>query len=256
MKINCYEQVVNCHVETILKAAKNFYIKNKNQACIENTFGYFTNHIVSGLNKKRLSLVLSFLLSLKKNKDSSLKVLDVACGSGLISRAVSELGIPTLGIDSNLDEILLAKDFSKFLPTETYLEFLTVDIINDTNWEIKVEEKLEGKPDVIMLCYALHHFKDVENFLKKIAKWLEKGRYLLINEENPISPLFRLKHLVRTYRQRDTYLENHKSFYFWKKILKKNDFKIIKRGGVDPIPYLGNFLPDLSWSIVFLAEKI
>ncbi len=117
MNINCYKQITEQYIEKTLEIAKEFYLKNKNLDGIENTFGYFTNHIVAGLNKKRLCIILSLLLylrDLQKDVKTSIKILDIACGSGLISRTVAGLGFPTIGIDLNSNEIALAKDFLKF----------------------------------------------------------------------------------------------------------------------------------------------
>ena len=122
--------------------------------------------------------------------------------------------------------------------------------MNETKWQIMIKERFRGKPDVIMLSYTLHHLSGVENFIKKISSWINKEKYLLINEENPLSPLFRLKHIIRSFLQKDTDSEEHKTYSQWKKIIT-NDFKVLKPIGVDPIPLIGYFLPKFSWSYVF-----
>ena len=107
-----------------------------------------------------------------------------------------------------------------------------------------------------MFCYALHHLPYVEKFIIKMSKWLDSGKYLLINEENPLSPLFLLKHFTRSILQRDTASENHKSYYQWRKIISLNGFKVFKPTGIDPVQLIGDYFPNLSWSYVFLAQKI
>jgi hypothetical protein len=126
----------------------------------------------------------------------------------------------------------------------------------DSGWEASVTQVLGGKPDVITLAYALHHLPGVESFVARLTRWLDPGAMLLVNEENPRSPLFRLKHVVRTFLQHDTEEEWHRSFPEWRAMLERNGFSVPARPvGVDLLPGLGSMWPGGCWSLVFSAEK-
>jgi 2-polyprenyl-3-methyl-5-hydroxy-6-metoxy-1,4-benzoquinol methylase len=253
--INDFKETAEIHLKKILKKADEFYKINETEKSVQDTYGYFTRHVVSSLNHKRLLIMLCILLQEKEKRNTQLKVLDIACGGGLIARTVAEMGFPTMGIDINSNEIFVAKEFAKFFPTDTPLCFLEGDIINNTNWHNLAEKQLGGKPDVILMAYALHHLPQVERFVSKLSNWMKGGSFILINEENPLSPLFRVKHIVRTFLQNDTEEEHHRSFKEWKLILEKTGLDVYSPIGADPVSFIAEFLPDFSWSIIFTAKK-
>jgi 2-polyprenyl-3-methyl-5-hydroxy-6-metoxy-1,4-benzoquinol methylase len=236
-------------LEQLIKRAESFCELHREEPHVQDTYGYFTRHPFSKLNQKRLSTILQLL----KNA-APRKVLDIACGGGLITHAIASMGMDVLGVDINAEEIKLAETFT--LEPKTSAQFLLMDMVTDQNWEKQIEKKLGGKPQTIVLAYALHHLPHVERFLERLSLWVEKDTLLIINEENPLSPSFRAKHVLRSWIQKDTETEWHRTFKQWKKLLKENQFQVSKQViGLDMVPWVGTISPSLSWSLVFTAYK-
>ena len=238
--------------ETIQRAA-SFYDAHRDQKSVSTTYGYFTHHPVAPLNKKRLILMLEAIESRSKALGRPLRVLDLACGGGLITCAVATLGHRALGLDLSHDEVHLAQQFA--LEEKLGGLFWQADLLADPFWEKTVEETLGGKPDVIILAYALHHLPQVEFFVDRVSRWLPEGATLLINEENPDSPLFRLKHIVRGWIQSDTEVEAHRTYAGWRELLDTCGFKTSPAVGCDLLPALGKLSALKCWSLVFTASK-
>lgn len=241
---------------TILQAAQRFYARHRNQPEVRRTFGYFTHHPVAPLNQRRLRVLLEELDQERHERTEKrpLRILDLACGGGLITAAIASLGNRTLGVDLDPAEIRLAQLFT----SEERLDgvFMRADLIQEQDWETRVEQTLGGKPDVVTMAYALHHLPQVEQFLERLGRWLPSGAALIVNEENPESPLFRLKHRVRGVIQKDTETEWHRSFDGWRTALRSAGFETARGPrGLDFIPGLGRLAPLRCWSLVFMARK-
>jgi len=238
----------------VLSCAATFRTQHRAEPGVGPTFGYFTNHPVAPLNARRLEALLTEVQNRASQLNRPLRILDLACGGGIITCALAEFGHRALGFDLSHDEIQLAKNFAQ----EQMLNgiFATADLHADQPWESLAEEILGGKPDVVTMAYALHHLPKVEIFLERLSLWLTSGTLLVINEENPDSPLFRLKHEVRTWIQKDTNIEWHRSYAAWRKMLESNHFKVSPTlQGRDVLPWLPRAKPELCWSLVFTAER-
>lgn len=241
-------------VKKVLGCAASFVARHKNDKAVSRTFGYFTHHPVAPLNKKRLLLLLQFLEKRASDMKRPLRVLDLACGGGLITCAAAAMGNRSLGMDLSQDEIRLARLFAQ----EQMLDgmFMQADLLEQKDWENKAELALGGKPDVVTLAYALHHLERVEEFVDRLSRWLTPGAVLLINEENPESPLFRLKHRVRGWIQKDTETEWHRTHGGWKQLLEARGFQVQPQiFAADPLPGLAKFRPHQCWSLVFAAQR-
>lgn len=239
-------------VKKMTQHAENFFKKHKTKQGVSQTFGYFTHHPVAPLNQKRLFLLLETLQEISKKQSGSLRILDLCCGGGLIACTLASSGHRVLGLDINPEEIALARLFAQ----EELLNgfFDQTDLLQNPDWELKAENALGGKPHIVVLCYALHHIFEVERLLARLSKWLPAGSVLLINEENPSSPLFRLKHWVRGYLQNDTDVEWHRTHEGWKSLLISAGFQVSQiENAADFLPF---FPPEKQWSILFHAEKI
>ena len=237
----------------IIKSAAAFLGQHPGEKLAQPTFGYFTRHPVAPLNRKRLTLLLAQLQKRSDLIGRPLRVLDLACGGGLMTCAVAKLGHRALGMDLSNDEIRLAKLFAQ----EERLDgvFRQADLMKDSTWESIVEQTLGGKPDIVLLAYALHHLPEVELFVERLSRWLSPGAELLINEENPDSPMFRLKHRIRTWIQKDTDVEWHRSYPGWKGMLESRGFRLTEPIGADILPGMGRILPLKCWSLVFTASR-
>ncbi|MCM2279512.1 MAG: class I SAM-dependent methyltransferase [Oligoflexia bacterium] len=243
---------------------ESFFHRHHQDPAARNSFGYFSSHPVAPLNRKRLLAMLRALQDWRKRHPSQngeprpLRVLDLACGGGIITCAIAALGLRTVGVDANPEELRMARLFA----FEEALDgvFLEADLLEDQPgklpWEVAVERTLGGKPDAVVLAYALHHFSDPDKLLSRLSAWLEPGTLLLINEENPLSPLFRLKHRVRGVIQRDTAGEFHRSHAQWRALLESTGFvSVAPPAGLDFFPGLGRLRPESCWSLVFTAQR-
>jgi 2-polyprenyl-3-methyl-5-hydroxy-6-metoxy-1,4-benzoquinol methylase len=243
-------------VKKTLQHAESFYRRHSRDKAVSLTYGYFTHHPVAPLNRKRLKMLLGVLENRSRELKRPLLVLDLACGGGLITCAIAAMGHRTLGLDLSHDEIRMARLFAQEETLNGMFE--QTDLLADLAWEKKVEETLGGKPDVVILAYALHHMPPdrIDAFAHRLGQWLDSGAILLINEENPASPLFRLKHEVRTLIQKDTEVEWHRTFGGWRQLLEPSGFRLANRPmGADIVPALGAVAPGLCWSLVFTAVR-
>jgi hypothetical protein len=115
---------------------------------------------------------------------------------------------------------------------------------------------LGGPPHFVVMAYALHHLPGVERFVAELSAKLPRGTVVLVNEENPYSPLFRLKHVVRRFLQGDTEEEWHRSRGGWAKLFTAAHFKdTAPTEGADPLPGLASVMPSACWSLVFEFER-
>ena len=251
------EHAAEKQTRSILEAAARFHSEHKEEAGIGDTFGYFTDHPVAGLNRRRLQAILSRLEQRRRELGRPLRILDVACGGGLITGAAAAGGNTVFGIDLSDGEISLAQRFNATTPPPEggTVRFASGNVIDDADWEKLAEQHLQGKPDAIILAYALHHLPKVDRFCERVGKWLDPGALLVINEENPKAPMFRLKHQVRTWIQKDTEEEWHRTYSRWKELLEPCGFRVGDPVGLDPLPGLGSLFPLRCWSLVFSARK-
>lgn len=241
-------------VKKVTAEAVQFREAHRADPSLAATFGYFTAHPVAPLNHRRLGLILDAVRTLPAPTGRPLRVLDLACGGGLIACALATDGHRVLGIDLNAEEIRVAQLFAG----ERRLDgmFLRADLEKDAAWEARVDTALAGKPDVVTLAYALHHLPEVGAFLARLSAYLPSGAMLVINEENPAGPLFRVKHWVRAWLQRDTDVEWHRTFDEWRALLAQHGFRIDGAVlGADPTPLLAKVAPLRCWSLVFKARK-
>lgn len=237
----------------VLSHAKVYAIKDQSPSS-QNTFGYFTRHPVAPINQRRLAQLLKLL----GQEQPRQRVLDLACGAGLITSALALLSQYTdshhrvIGADLNADEIELAKRFAHTTGSGAVFEVL--DAMVPQSWA-KIESLLEGPPSIVILAYALHHFPDASLFIETMSRALKPGAKLIINEENPEAPLFRLKHWVRTWLQKDTEVEHHQTYSGWKSLLDRHGFEVSDPVGIDIAPIDPWGPVKRRWSLVFTATK-
>ena len=238
----------------ILAHASNFYQANCKDPGTKATYGYFTHHPVAPVNKKRLEVILEILEALSPHR-MSLPVLDIACGGGLIASAMAAKGHRVAGLDIDATELRLARAFADSMRIDN-VRFLYADVVNSISWHGEVEEYLGERPRVVTLAYALHHLPKVQDFIRSLSAWLPDGAVVIVNEENPLSPLFQTKHLIRTVVQKDTDVEWHRKPQEWMAMFDASGMKL--QGpvrGVDMLPVLPRVSPNLCWSVTFSVQK-
>src|SRR5262249_47484931 len=92
-------------VEQILKRTDAFYRRHETDAAVRRTYGYFTHHPIAPLNRRRLRHLLDDCQVQSEKLKRPLRILDLACGGGLITCAMASMGHRSLGLDLNADEI-------------------------------------------------------------------------------------------------------------------------------------------------------
>lgn len=234
----------------VFRAAKKFYqLYGKTKPEIKLSFQYFTEHPIAPLNAKRTDLILDHARAIPQANEKIL--LDFACGGGIIAACLAKEGFTVYGLDPDKSEIALAKQFASFVNAP--VKYIVGDSF--ASWEKQITTSVGKKPEVFVFGYALHHFENIEEFLKRLSQYLPPGSFLIVNEENPNSPLFRLKHRVRTWIQNDTQTEHQRTLSEWTKMLEKNSFTCIAATPADFLPaqWLGT---KYAWSYVATFQKI
>ena len=228
-------------------------------ARLKRSFGYFSRHPVAKLNAARLS----FMVDATRG---ATRILDLACGGGIVAHALAGHA-KVLGLDSDPDEIRWANQFSAFLkhqPGDSRAEataFVCTDLTADETWRSLgdlAQRALGGPPDTIVLAYALHHFRDPQGLLNRIAQRFPDAS-VLVNEENPSAPAFRLKHWVRGWLQADTDTEWHRSIGDWTRALQSAGYSRVDLiSAADGLPLIGSWIgarwPTRAWSVLIRAS--
>jgi SAM-dependent methyltransferase len=241
--------IASGYADSVLDRARKFIATHDGDEAIRDTFAYFAHHPVARLNRRRLITLVERTLDEAQRLGRAPRVLDLACGGGLIAEAIASTGAPTLGLDLNEREIALAREFAQAA------QFDTANLIGDPHWEEQVVSVLGAMPDIVVLAYALHHLPRVEAFVTRLGAWLPADALVLVNEENPRSPLFRAKHLFRTWIKRNTDEEWHRTYGGWKRLLAAAHFDVGEPVGHDPIRWLPAVKTELCWSLVFSARR-
>ena len=100
---------------------------------------------------------------------SSLKILDIGCGGGLISEPMCRLGATVTGIDASNKNISVAKLHAK-------KNGLKINYIN-TSPEKKI---IQDKFDIILNLEIIEHVDNVDLFLASSSKLLNKNGIMFI----------------------------------------------------------------------------
>jgi 2-polyprenyl-3-methyl-5-hydroxy-6-metoxy-1,4-benzoquinol methylase len=124
------------------------------------------------LDFKRLDYIIQHIQSLKKE---GLKVLDVGCGNGNISRAIASLGYTVKGIDLSSESIETAKKLNTF---------------DNASFECIDAEKFVGKEafDVIVCSEVIEHLNHPEVLLKTISQIISPDGIVIITVPNGYGP--------------------------------------------------------------------
>ena len=112
------------------------------------------------------------------------RVLDIGCGGGILSEALSKAGADVIGIDASTQTIGVAKSHANSVNSKvTYLESTVEDFIlnNDKN-----------SFDVITCLEMLEHVPSPEQIIKSCSNILKKGGDIFFStiNRNPKSYLF------------------------------------------------------------------
>jgi len=231
----------------VIDQARQFLKQNRHNPALEETFGYFINNpIAARLNQTRLLNIIKRVHQHQTQRPQPLKIVDLACGGGLIATSLSQIGCQVLGIDHNQAEIEIAQNFTQLFPHPA--QFIAADLTNP-DWQIQTEKILGGKPNIAILAYALHHIPRVDQFVQNLCGWLPAGSTIIINEENDRSWLRNLKQFFRTIIIRNTDDEHHRPIAQWQQLFIDNQAPIKFTEGIDYLPSP----PTTAWSVIFEA---
>lgn len=159
---------------------------------------------------------------------STLKILDVGCGGGLLCEPLSRLGANLVGIDMGEKNIAAAKIHSK----EGNLD------IDYRQQDVEELASLDEKFDVVLAMEIIEHVKDVEKFLKAAKSCLKPNGLLFVATLNRTAKSYLNAIIGAEYVLR--WLP--KGTHDWKKFLKpseinriaeQNDLKLIDLTGFD-----------------------
>ena len=100
---------------------------------------------------------------------SSLKILDIGCGGGLISEPMCRLGATVTGIDASNKNISVAKLHAK-------KNGLKINYINTSPEKQKIQKKF----DIVLNLEIVEHVENVDLFLESSSKLLNKNGIMFI----------------------------------------------------------------------------
>ena len=100
---------------------------------------------------------------------SSLKILDIGCGGGLISEPMCRLGATVTGIDASNKNISVAKLHAK-------KNGLKINYINTSPENHKIQKKF----DIVLNLEIVEHVENVDLFLESSSKLLSKNGIMFI----------------------------------------------------------------------------
>ena len=109
------------------------------------------------------------LNNLKDKPLSSIKVLDIGCGGGLVSEPMYRLGAEVTGLDASLKNINVAKIYSK-------KKNLKIEYICSSPEKLKIKKKF----DVLLMLEIVEHVDDINFFIKQSSKFLKKNGLMFI----------------------------------------------------------------------------
>jgi len=121
---------------------------------------------------KRLAFIEKFI---NKNNASGMKVLDVGCGNGNISRFIGSFGCEVLGIDISADTIREAQN-------QTSLQ--NVQFKNTPAEELNVNEKF----DLIVCSEVIEHLYQPTPVLQTLKNLLKPNGTLIVTVPNGFGP--------------------------------------------------------------------
>ena len=165
-------------VKTQQKETKNFFNKTANDWKKKSN----SLKIKVPVIQQRNSYVLSHII---QRKDKVFNFLDIGCGTGELAYQVSKKKINSIGIDFSDKMIELCNKYSN-----ANLKFECADALN---YSSKI------KFDVISAngFFEYISLRELNNFLKKIGKNLNKNGYLIFSVRNRLFNLFSLNEFTK-----------------------------------------------------------
>ena len=118
--------------------------------------------------KPRIDFIIEFL---KKTIPGG-RVLEIGCGTGLLSLELSRNNFDVLGLDVSPKNIEVAKKYAN--RSSGKLDYLACDALNFT--------PENEKYDAVVFFRSFHHFENLQKLVENIRNWLAPGGKLAISE--------------------------------------------------------------------------
>jgi len=196
--------------DSTFESQKGFYNEFWSWQFNQNRKHAFLNRLLEGgiLRKCIKEFVISRITEIKapESKNRTLNILDLGCGSGWLTRILSNYG-NVVGIDLSIE---VAR---KLYPE---LNFKQVNIITDT---------IEGKNNIVVSSEVIEHLtsEDQETYINKAFDILEEGGYLVLTTPNKRSEADERSRKKNLNLQP---IENWKDKKSLISLLERHDFKI------------------------------
>ena len=117
----------------------------------------------------RENVIADFKLKNGDKPLTSLNILDIGCGGGLLSEPLSRLGAKVTGIDASEENIKVAKNHLK-------KSKLNIKYFNASPENFNMKKKF----DVVLNMEIVEHVEDINFFIKKSSKFLKKRGVMFI----------------------------------------------------------------------------
>ncbi len=146
---------------------------------------------------------------------SSLSVLDVGCGGGLIAEPIHRMGANVTGIDASENNIQIAK--SHAIATGISIEYQC------TSAEALVKEKKQF--DVLLVLEVAEHVADLSVFIEALSRLIKPGGSVILSTINRTAKSFLFAIIGAEIIMRMLPLGTHQ----WQKFIKPSELDLVFR---------------------------
>jgi len=153
-------------------------------------------------NARRFSMseafkeAVSLLISMGKAPCKNIKILDIGCGNGVASYALSRLGYSVIGIDSSIGKLAGLGAASRLIG----LDGADFTIKHSSGESL---DFADGSFDIVWMREVLHHIHDLKGFLKEASRVLKQSGIICCMRD----------HVIWNESQRDHFFETHPFYH-------------------------------------------
>jgi len=202
--------------------------------------------------RREEEIVFSYLDEIRKLSANPPLLLDIGCGTGLITKEVAKHGFTAKGIDFSIIAVEKAKSRG-----------VTAEVVD---LDDGIPDK-DGTYDVVLAGDIIEHVFDPMSVIKEAGRVIKPGGYFLITIPNDVSVMVRLKTLMGISYQEVMYRRSgvykHHTFFtlgLLKYMLCCSGFRLIKQTRITNIGRLAQisspFIPLLFTNeLVVVAQR-
>ncbi len=171
--------------------------------------------------RREEEIIFSYLKEIKRNHGGTPTLLDIGCGSGMITKEVAALGYAVKGIDFSATAVEKARSVG--------VDAEVVDLDDGIPGP-------DGTYDVVLAGDIIEHVFDPISVIKEASRVVKPGGHLLVTIPNDVSVMVRLKTLFGISYQEVMYrrsgIYKHHTFFtlgLIKYMLRMSGFQVIKK---------------------------